>query len=1331
MRRDYDPKENLIGRYETYDSRNSNQQNNDWPLEQFKEIDYRKEYQQIESFNPISQEHQKMNIQQQFLLFEKNLLLLNVCSYQQDEKSHRLEIRNLTTKALIKTIQFNDSSQQKLLAHHSMNFKDYIVISIASQIYLFDLDKIDNLQDCILKIDIESDISIQQSYILDEFRILLQFTSELLSEKKILFVLSLDDPFTHSVKQFHNLKIQLSEKDVQDYQNQYKDEPVFIKSPTQNFLYTTRSISYINSPRIREYFFIFSDKLLMINKQTFEITQKFDKSYILVGYCELQYFFISWDRKLYRLDDYFQLQFMKQLEFKNNTYPIDSRDVGITNNKLVLKVNADSIAIFDIFTLDYLNEIQEILASQNIINVVNNYVVYWSLNDSVIIISDIEGKYPCKEINREYSSKIQLLRLIDLNNLSQEEIEEKLSNFDIQQTNEISQTDKLIFIDEENMIYLNNYRKISVDKVMKDQEFQYVCLMSDKINDQIYIFAFQDQRQVMYYNIRTAEFIKIELLEDLPSFTELRSCWIDFNLNILIIYGSYYGVEDFLTAINLKTRQQIQEIQLNKYEQYPTVFIEQNYIQISTNKRIRVYLFKNETLQQVIQMNSNSLDCRSYFQQKSLNQPGYYIKEFNNIPSDQGIVANSIGILSNTNTYNHLIVLATYFKQAQKIIIDKGKIKLYYANNEINIAGYIDSDIDHDTLRKFTALSKMTHDQAVVELKNIQIYTKFVTGFGNCINMFQNNFPALEYIYKYLSLLDADQIPILIISNMYGQSNPLDIALKNKQQKIINLLLQILLKYQNHILFNEIIDKNLCELIKQNINLHEYFCESNLALQQITNDSFPSQHSDSQELLLPINLVHSQDILTKYNETFGCIVENDDSEDSSQVTIEYSMVNLPYTLSKNPKELMITLSKSDMHENFESPVIQNIINFKWEAYTKSYYQTKFYIFLIFFGSFIFESFNQAYYGLLQQNFKNDQRNVSIVIASKVISLCALLSILMDEIRQIRIQGKTYFNNAWNYFDSSYIVSYLTLSFFEQISINSDLLVLLYILAILLTFMKLYFYIRIYDQFSFLVSMMAGVFGDVKYFLAFFMIFILQFGLIFTILFRAKDVAEYRGVELLTYFLMIFRTASGDYVVDLFSEQNSSFLVALSWMIWLIAVVILNIVFMNFIIAVISESYSKVMEKLTAESYKVKANMIVEREQLFNEQDLINQRLFPQYIIIRRQLDINAGDAGEWKGFLKDLKNVIEVTSTKSKNDIIQNQVQLNKIPQILDQQKSKLETTQQEVKGDLTLLKNEISGIKTDVDSMKNDIMTIKNQVNGIENLLQESISKILEKLNK
>jgi len=76
------------------------------------------------------------------------------------------------------------------------------------------------------------------------------------------------------------------------------------------------------------------------------------------------------------------------------------------------------------------------------------------------------------------------------------------------------------------------------------------------------------------------------------------------------------------------------------------------------------------------------------------------------------------------------------------------------------------------------------------------------------------------------------------------------------------------------------------------------------------------------------------------------------------------------------------------------------------------------------------------------------------------------------------------------------------------------------------------------------------------------------------LFHNKSIDEYNGIGSLSYYLMAFRTSSGDFNVDDYQFQDS--LVYISWIVWIIAVLVLNIIFMNFIIAVISESYEKVM-----------------------------------------------------------------------------------------------------------------------------------------------------------
>lgn len=73
----------------------------------------------------------------------------------------------------------------------------------------------------------------------------------------------------------------------------------------------------------------------------------------------------------------------------------------------------------------------------------------------------------------------------------------------------------------------------------------------------------------------------------------------------------------------------------------------------------------------------------------------------------------------------------------------------------------------------------------------------------------------------------------------------------------------------------------------------------------------------------------------------------------------------------------------------------------------------------------------------------------------------------------------------------------------------------------------------------------------------------------------------------------------------------------TWTVWVIAVLILNVVFMNFIIAVISESYEKIMQKLVSQQFSGKVELIRERESHITQEELKNPNYFPKYIVLRR------------------------------------------------------------------------------------------------------------------
>jgi hypothetical protein len=139
-----------------------------------------------------------------------------------------------------------------------------------------------------------------------------------------------------------------------------------------------------------------------------------------------------------------------------------------------------------------------------------------------------------------------------------------------------------------------------------------------------------------------------------------------------------------------------------------------------------------------------------------------------------------------------------------------------------------------------------------------------------------------------------------------------------------------------------------------------------------------------------------------------------------------------------------------------------------------------------------------------------------------------------------------------------------------------------ITMIFLCFLKLNFYLQIYDSFSFLVNMLIQVFFDLSYFLAFFGMVVSGFSMLILVMMpTVKD--NYEGTGLFAYLVMAFRSSLGDFSLEEYkamsvtdAQGNQTFAVYpmqwLVWVIWLVIIVVGNVVFMNFIIAVVNQSY---------------------------------------------------------------------------------------------------------------------------------------------------------------
>ena len=76
---------------------------------------------------------------------------------------------------------------------------------------------------------------------------------------------------------------------------------------------------------------------------------------------------------------------------------------------------------------------------------------------------------------------------------------------------------------------------------------------------------------------------------------------------------------------------------------------------------------------------------------------------------------------------------------------------------------------------------------------------------------------------------------------------------------------------------------------------------------------------------------------------------------------------------------------------------------------------------------------------------------------------------------------------------------------------------------------------------------------------------------------------------------------------------------LFWIVWVMMVIFSALIFLNFIIAEVSNSYAGVQRSISELIYKERAGLVMEAEDFIGEKQKHAQKdKFPQYIVIREQ-----------------------------------------------------------------------------------------------------------------
>jgi len=166
--------------------------------------------------------------------------------------------------------------------------------------------------------------------------------------------------------------------------------------------------------------------------------------------------------------------------------------------------------------------------------------------------------------------------------------------------------------------------------------------------------------------------------------------------------------------------------------------------------------------------------------------------------------------------------------------------------------------------------------------------------------------------------------------------------------------------------------------------------------------------------------------------------------------------------------------------------------------------------------------------------------------------------------------------------------------------------------------KLFFFLRIHEPFSIITTMIMACMTDLRVFLFFFVTLLGFFGLTLNVLGPAPSL-EYRFLhQQAAHFLNCLRISVGDFNFDMLVGLTEGER-ALFWLIWLVVFLFGCLIFLNFIIAEVSNSYQNVSDQIDSLVYKERARMVKEVEDFLSEEyKATNKDRFPTYSVVRQQ-----------------------------------------------------------------------------------------------------------------
>ena len=146
------------------------------------------------------------------------------------------------------------------------------------------------------------------------------------------------------------------------------------------------------------------------------------------------------------------------------------------------------------------------------------------------------------------------------------------------------------------------------------------------------------------------------------------------------------------------------------------------------------------------------------------------------------------------------------------------------------------------------------------------------------------------------------------------------------------------------------------------------------------------------------------------------------------------------------------------------------------------------------------------------------------------------------------------------------------------------------IVVLLSWLKSFYWLKLFGETSFYVRLVIWALYDIRHFMVLFVMILMTFGNTIMILSQGRDenlYREYTNNSFINVMMNQYELSLGNTETDNFESQD------FAWIMFLLSTILTQILFLNMIIAIMSDTYAKVTESKEQSALVEKMNIMAD------------------------------------------------------------------------------------------------------------------------------------------